>query len=710
MKRKIVKILSICAMAMCLFAVNKIITVVHAEEQSQVVYISANGNDTNTGESSASPYKTFKKALENIASGGTINVVGAEFILQEDVAFENVELAFSKGSILYANGHALFVKENVTMPNSITVYGGGKAGSTVKSTNVTLLSGTYNKIYGGSKQGIVRGDTNLRVGGTVNAGIDENDHAGTVHIYGGGNGDTIQGKTNLLFEGNAKANYVYGGSTGQGATNYGTNLLVNGGSAMSVYGGNKDVNAGGGANTTVTGGNFEQLFGGNDRATMSGDAMLKVLGGTITRRIYGGCYNDTSGLSFSTSYIVSGQVYLTIGSQANIAYSYAGNDLSVYARSRYSSDKENSHLVFADQIAYENYQSGKLKLTAQDSAMKLFVGGLSVADSTHYYSYSLNDNVITQTCAYHNEHSATALMGFADGLVEEYTGEKIKPLDIEYSDDWEYESLVVEYLNNVYGGIATCNISIGTIQESKTFVIVESPTILGGSVRLSAPAGLRFQSKVPETMLELGATFGTLVIPRETLGEQELTIETALVENIEQTTWATNSVKVNNSSAYEEGYEYFNAVLTDTPTEHYATSIVARSYMCLDGVYYYSEEIERSLAQVAAFALQDGYTDEVLYNYVDTALAEEEKSVVEDIVVVIGGDYKILLSGTKNYAAIWDIEDASIVSINNNGELTALREGTTNVTATIGTTVLRCQVTVRKESEQSDNELPIIPF
>ena len=88
--------------------------------------------------------------------------------------------------------------------------------------------------------------------------------------------------------------------------------------------------------------------------------------------------------------------------------------------------------------------------------------------------------------------------------------------------------------------------------------------------------------------------------------------ETAMVENIEQTMWATDSVKENNPQEYEEGYEYFNAVLTDIPEEHYDKVIVARSYVCIDGQYYYADVMERSIAQVSAYAIQDGYTEEML--------------------------------------------------------------------------------------------------
>ena len=734
MKKKIIGMLSVCAMALTLFAVNKMTTIVNAEENGQVVYVSTNGVDSNIGTISA-PFQTLEKALKEVVDGGVIvlqdtvtidtwekhnkevSITGGtlqmtwsnDIVINDSVNFYNINLLVNSATNVYANGNSVTIGENVVWTGSPTLelHGGGMAGTTVASTDLTVLSGTYKSIFGGSKSGTVLGDTNLFVGGTVNSDVDETDHAIDCFVFGGGNGDTIKGSTNVTFGGNAKVVYLFGGSNNANANiANGSNLNVTGGKGMSAYAGNRNVDAKSGANAVITGGTFEQVFGGNERASMTGDVDMRVMGGTITRRVYGGCYNDTSGLSFSTSYYVNGEISLTIGN-ATIDFSSSEADRSIYARSRYSSDVENTQLVFANETAYNTYKN---KLAAQDSTMKLFMGSLSAADELHCYTYTLNNNVITQTCKYHDTHSATASLSLEENLVEVYNGVALEPASLEYSGNWEYDQPEIVYQNNEKGGVATCSVSIGDQTIEDTFTIIEAPTILGGSVRLSTPAGLRFQSKVSDGMVEMGATFGTLIIPRAVLGEEELTVETAMVENIEQTQWATDIVKENNPAAYEEGYEYFNAVLTDIPAEHYGTEIVARSYVYLDGVYYYSDEVERSIAQVAAYAIQDGYTDSVLYTYVDTALANEVKTLERQVILGENSVYQLTLSGVKNYVAVWSVDDDSVLTIDKNGKITARQAGVARVTAQIGTTVLYCEVIVREDIEDNTNELPLIPY
>ena len=734
MKKKIIGMLSVCAMALTLFAVNKMTTVVHAEENEKTVYVSTNGVDSNIGTVDA-PFQTLEKALENVVDGGIIvlqdtvtidtwekhnkevSITGGtlqmtwsnDIVINDSVNFYNINLLVNSATNVYANGNSVTIGENVVWTGSPTLelHGGGMAGTTVASTDLTVLSGTYKSIFGGSKSGTVLGDTNLFVGGTVNSDVDETDHAIDCFVFGGGNGDTIKGSTNVTFGGNAKVVYLFGGSNNANASiANGSNLNVTGGKGMSAYAGNRNVDAKSGANAVITGGTFEQVFGGNERASMTGDVDMRVMGGTITRRVYGGCYNDTSGLSFSTSYYVNGEISLTIGN-ATIDFSSSEADRSIYARSRYSNDVENTQLVFANETAYNTYKN---KLAAQDSTMKFFMGSLSAADELHCYTYTLNNNVITQTCKYHDTHSATASLSLEENLVEVYNGAALEPASLEYSENWEYDKPEVEYQNNEKGGVAMCSVSIGDQTIEDTFTIIEAPTMLGGSVRLSTPAGLRFQSKVSDGMVEMGATFGTLIIPRAVLGEEELTIETAMVENIEQTQWATDIVKENNPSAYEEGYEYFNAVLTDIPAEHYGTEIVARSYVYLDGVYYYSDEVERSIAQVAAFAIQDGYTNEVLYTYVDTALVDEVKTLERQVILGENRVYQLTLSGVKNYVAVWSVNDENVLTIDKNGKITARQAGVARVTAQIGTTVLYCEVIIREDIEDNTNELPLIPY
>jgi hypothetical protein len=502
----------------------------------------------------------------------------------------------------------------------------------------------------------------------------------------------------LHFGGNAKSIHLFGGSNdGNSTIGYSTNLTVTGGTSMSMYGGNRNVDAGCDANAVVMGGTFEQVFGGNERASLTGNVDLRVIGGTITRRIYGGCYNDTSGLSFSSNYAVSGNIDLTIGSGASITYGYDGNDLSVYAHSRHStnSPSESANLIFADAAVYANYNNGTLKLKAQDSTMKFFIGSLSVADEIHYYRYSTDNNVITQSCAVCGNLSATATVSISNEALQ-YTGERITPVSITYSDDWEYDELMVSYENNIEEGTASYIVSAESILLTDTFAIRKAPIVLGGSVRLSAPAGLRFQSKVSETLVKEGATFGTLVIPKAVLGEEVLTHKTVSVRDIPQTKWATESVKQNNPEDYEEGYAYFNGVLTDIPEEHYDKVIVARSYACLNGVYYYSEPMERSIAQVAAYAIQDGYTEDMLYTYVDTALSEETLSMESNVTIEEGFTYQLNLTGNKDYVAVWQSSENSIVSVDKNGCVTALNEGTAIVIAQIGNRRVECRIVVKQ--------------
>lgn len=735
MKKRMIGSLSLLAAALSVCALTKVTSVARAEESWATVYVSQNGSDKNIG-TNAKPLKTMDKALDMVMDGGTIvvqdstalsvwkkhnkavSVTGGtlemsyanDIVLNDSVTFYDIDLLVNSAANVYANGNKVTIGENVTWVGAPTIelHGGGMEGTTVATTDLTVLSGTYKSIFGGSKSGTVLGDTNLYVGGTVNADVDETNHAIDCFVFGGGNNDTVQGSTNVTFGENAKVVYLFGGSNGSNARIANdSNLRITGGKGMSAYVGNRRGDAKNDTNGVMTGGTFEQVFGGNENASMTGDADLRLMGGRITRRVYGGCYNDTSGLSFATKYSVSGEICLTIGGDVNIDFSSSDSDRSIYARSRYSSDVENTQLVFVGETAYNAYKN---KLKAQDSTMKIFMGSLSAADEVHYYTYTQSDNIITQTCAYHSSFSATATVTLEEDLRVVYTGNPIQPMEVECSADWEYDQPNITYENNVHGGIATCSAMIGNAQVNGMFTIIEAPTILGGSVRLSAPAGLRFQSKVPQTMVDMGGTFGTLVIPRAVLGEAELTVETALAENIEQTVWATENVQINNPSAYEEGYQYFNGVLTEIPEAYYGTEIVARSYICLDGVYYYSEEVERSLAQVAAYAIQDGYTDAVLYTYVDTALATESKSMENSVILNVGGSYQLTLSGVKNYVAVWSVENNGVVTIDRNGKIIARQAGVTRVTAQIGSTVLQCEVVVRQSEDDIENELPLVPY
>ena len=56
----------------------------------------------------------------------------------------------------------------------------------------------------------------------------------------------------------------------------------------------------------MTDGVAEALFGGSDSEAMSGNTYISVKGGEVTRRIYGGCYNEYNIISWSSSHYVTG--------------------------------------------------------------------------------------------------------------------------------------------------------------------------------------------------------------------------------------------------------------------------------------------------------------------------------------------------------------------------------------------------------------------
>ena len=179
MKKKIVGILSICALGAMLFAVGNIKPVdVSAVETT--VYVSSTGSDENAG-TADSPYATLDKALTEINNGGTItlkdtvtidswtahgktvtitggglNVSGLpnskyddkgtqmkEIVINDSVTFTNMTWTVDSTleTFIYANGNKMVFGEGVSYSQEkIRLFGGGKEGSTVASTNLTVLA------------------------------------------------------------------------------------------------------------------------------------------------------------------------------------------------------------------------------------------------------------------------------------------------------------------------------------------------------------------------------------------------------------------------------------------------------------------------------------------------------------------------------------------------------------------------------------------
>ena len=190
-------------------------------------------------------------------------------------------------------------------------------------------------------------------------------------------------------------------------------------------------------------------------------------------------------------------------------------------------------------------------------------------------------------------------------------------------------------------------------------------------------SGIRFSAQVEKTYKEANpdAVYGMLLIPSELLGGEELTALTPNVSDTEIHVWADSEIY---------GYDLFNVVLYNIPAEKYGETITARAYVKNNGVYTYSEAIVvRSVGQVASIALAEGdtHTSE-LENYIDGAVDTFE---VEDIFELEIGTTKAapVTISPQELVAIYTVE-GDAVTVNENGEITALSVGEASVKVRLG--------------------------
>lgn len=536
-------------------------------------------------------------ALTEVADGGTIKVNGTVAVtkapgthnktvtitggeldfsglsgnlsLGDHITFENITLTFAKAAegsqppAVLCNGYKVKIGEGIEMPNPIRIFG-GKSGGTVASTNLTLLSGYYTQIWGGSNKGNVAGDVNLYVGGDVNPTIDETSHSKTACVIGGSyipadTSYTIGGTVHVVFTGNAKANYIYGGNggSGTGTISGGINLTVSGGSAMSVYGGNQGGSLTGDVNLLISGGTMEQVFGGCEGGAVTGDVAVDITGGTITRRVYGGCYNDYDG-SWSTSNYVTGNVVLTLHSGANITTSSSSSDKGIYAHSRQKtlSGTEVTHLVYADSTAYSKYNG---KVGARDWGAKYVMGSTSAADYIHYHTYSASGAVITQNCIDSNcSASATVVV---EGTPV-YTGTAVEPAKVTYAGNWFGGDLDVTYTNNVGVGTGTASVTCGGATASVDFAITTPKLSMNGEGYGCLEDAIVAARKTP------GADTITL--------EQDLEVSKWMVINTDVTITANKAVTITATDSQPGGmFRILDGTLTITGTSEDAKITLA---------------------------------------------------------------------------------------------------------------------------------------
>ena len=312
--------------------------------KDETVYVSPKSGDDSGAGTLDSPYKTFERAFDGVTADNltivlldSAKVTGSgtyannktnakntvvtgitpdveldfssvsAVVMRRRVSYDNITLKFKSSTPYYVSGHSVTFGEGVSMPNRIILYAGG-FWADVSATDLTVRGGSYSHIFGGGYYSKVLGNTMLKVGGKTNA-ADGSGAACPCLIYGGGDRGKVTGSSNIDFSGNAVAHYIIGSGHISGDTvDGGSYINISGGKVMNVYGGAAGENA---AEVTadthikMTGGLVEALFGGSENKGMTGNTYIYVSGGDVSRRIFGGCYNDW-GLSWDSDYYVEG--------------------------------------------------------------------------------------------------------------------------------------------------------------------------------------------------------------------------------------------------------------------------------------------------------------------------------------------------------------------------------------------------------------------
>ena len=257
-------------------------------------------------------------------------------------------------------------------------------------------------------------------------------------------------------------------------------------------------------------------------------------------------------------------------------------------------------------------------------------------------------------------------------------------------------------------GLVNAGAKIGVFAETAQGEQNETPYTTGeaiasfkldekASVRKTDNPGIRFATQISAADKIAGAEYGTLVIPKHLLGENELTYENAQAEKIVTKIWLN-----------EEETAYYSA-LTGIDEKYYNTPLIARSYMkTAENVVHYTNIAERSLGYVAVMALDGGEESNLIEGI---AAKTEVKFDLSATALKLNSDKsEETLTATASVGGIaytpeitWVSSAENVASVDNNGALQALKEGETTITAKFMLNgkekSAECKVTVKDEIE-----------
>lgn len=426
---------------------------------------------------------------ETIYGGGNLanaTVGSTNVTIEESAESSTFRWIYGGGRVGNVTGEA-----KVTIDGGMftaNIWAGNRTG-TVNSTNLTINGGTFTSswIYGGgwgdtvnSLPSIVTNQAKVTVnGGTFDGGLhgggqsaqsivgrtDMTLNSGTFdRICGGGFAGKVIGEAKLTINDGVFNGDVFGGGSDHTATVGSTNLNIKSGTFNHIFGGGFDGKVEGNAVVKIEGGTFDSpINGSGNQAIVEGKAELHLIGGTYrigdetNKVIYIGWYDKNGVTGKATIYVYEGadiadDIQLFVG-DLHYPGSYVGEGSSVKYQIVVKTDGKGMVLTNCEEFKDLHFAEKDKKVILTPGALTYkfdkwteIEGGITIADDN---TFIMPENVVKLKADFIDLPVVDLNIEKTPKKYYYYTNEKLNITDIEvalkYTDDWSRKVVFADF-------------------------------------------------------------------------------------------------------------------------------------------------------------------------------------------------------------------------------------------------------------------------